>query len=169
MSIFDIFCILIIHTFSFIELLNRGRHSALLIILICQFGQDSMGSIPATPSMKHASCFPPSVCTYCIFCIFVIFCISDILCIFCILPILNILRILHILHISDLFMLCRYILLSSQPVYGFWYYFMIRRAIGIHLQKILPKLVPKTDAEADALLDCKLRVYVVHILHILHI
>jgi hypothetical protein len=25
-----------------------------------QFGQDSMGSIPATPSTKHASCFPPS-------------------------------------------------------------------------------------------------------------
>ena len=66
-------------------------------------------------------------------------------------------------------MLCRYILRLSQPVYGFWYYFMIHRAIGIHLQKILPKLVPKTDAEVDALLDCKLRVYVVHILHILHI
>lgn len=46
---------------------------------------------------------------------------------------------------------------------------MIHRAIGIHLQKILPKLVPKTDAEVDALLDCKLRVYVVHTLHILHI
>jgi len=46
---------------------------------------------------------------------------------------------------------------------------MIHRAIGIHLQKILPKLVPKTDAEVDALLDCKLRVYVVHIWHILHI
>jgi hypothetical protein len=105
----------------------------------------------------------------CIFCIFVIFCISDIFCIFCRLHILHILRILHILHISDLFMLCRYILRSSQPVYGFWYYIMIHRAIGIHLQKILPKLVPKTDAEVDALLDCKLRVYVVHILHILHI
>ncbi len=25
-----------------------------------QFGQDAMGSIPATPSTKHASCFPPS-------------------------------------------------------------------------------------------------------------
>ncbi len=25
-----------------------------------QFGQDGMGSIPATPSTKHASCFPPS-------------------------------------------------------------------------------------------------------------
>jgi hypothetical protein len=46
---------------------------------------------------------------------------------------------------------------------------MIHRAIGIHLQKILPKLVPNTDAEVDELLDCKLRVYVVHILHILHI
>jgi hypothetical protein len=42
-------------------------------------------------------------------------------------------------------------------------YFMIHRAIGIHLQKILPKFVPKTDAEVDALLDCKLSVYVVHI------
>jgi hypothetical protein len=83
----------------------------------------------------------------------------------------HILHILHILHISDLFMLCRYILRSSQPVYhdGFWYYFMIHRAIGIHLQKTLPKLVPKTDAEVDALLECKLRVYVMLILHILHI
>ena len=76
---------------------------------------------------------------------------------------------MNILHIIDLCVLCRYILRSSQPVYGFWYYFMIHRAIGIHLQKILPKLVPKTDAEVDALLDCKLRVYVVHILHIVHI
>ncbi len=25
-----------------------------------QFGQDGIGSIPATPSTKHASCFPPS-------------------------------------------------------------------------------------------------------------
>jgi hypothetical protein len=25
-----------------------------------QFGQDGMGSIPATPSTKHAPCFPPS-------------------------------------------------------------------------------------------------------------
>jgi hypothetical protein len=25
-----------------------------------QFGQDGMGSIPAAPSTKHASCFPPS-------------------------------------------------------------------------------------------------------------
>jgi hypothetical protein len=25
-----------------------------------QVGQDGMGSIPATPSTKHASCFPPS-------------------------------------------------------------------------------------------------------------
>ena len=46
---------------------------------------------------------------------------------------------------------------------------MIHRAIGIHLQKILPELVPRTDAEVDALLDCKLRVYVLHILHIVHI
>ena len=46
---------------------------------------------------------------------------------------------------------------------------MIHRAIGIHLQKILPKLAPRTDAEVDALLDCKLRVYVLHMLHILHI
>jgi hypothetical protein len=26
----------------------------------CQFGKDGMGSIPATPSTKHTSCFPPS-------------------------------------------------------------------------------------------------------------
>ncbi len=60
-------------------------------------------------------------------------------------------RILSILHISDLFMLCRYNLRSSQPVYVFWYYIMIHRAVGIHLQKSLPKLVPKTDAKVDAL------------------
>ncbi len=93
-----------------------------------------------------------SVCTYCAYFAYYIF--------------LHILRILHISHISDLFMLCRYILRLSQTVYGFWYYFMIHRAIGIHLQKILPKLVPKTDAELNALLHCKLRVYVAHILQI---
>ena len=37
---------------------------------------------------------------------------------------------------------------------------MIHRAIGIHLQKILPRFVHRTDAEVDAMLDCKLRVYV---------
>jgi hypothetical protein len=58
---------------------------------------------------------------------------------------------------------CRYVL---RPVHGIWYYFMIHCAIGIHLQKILPRFVPRTDAEVDALLDCKLSVYVLHILHI---
>ena len=42
--------------------------------------------------------------------------------------------------------------------YGFWYYYMIHNAIGIELQKILPKFVPRNDKEVDTLLDCKLRV-----------
>ena len=54
----------------------------------------------------------------------------------------------------------RHVLRSSQPVYGFWYYFMIHRGIGVSLQKILPKMIPRSNAEVDALLDCKLRVYV---------
>ncbi len=82
--------------------------------------------------------------------------------------ILHILHVLHVLHINDFFVVCRYVLRRSQPVYGFWYYFIIHRAIGIHLQNILARFVPSTDAEVtvDALLDCKLRVYVLHILHI---
>ena len=84
----------------------------------------------------------------CIFCIFVI------LCIFC---------------IFLTYTACRHVLRESQPIYGFWYYFMIHRGIGLSLQKILPRFVPRSDAEVDALLDCKLRVYVLHILNILHI
>ncbi len=80
--------------------------------------------------------------------------------------ILHILHILHFLHINDFFVVCRYVLRGSQPVYGFWYYFMIHRAIGINIQKILPRFVPRTDFAVDALRDCKLRVYVLHILHI---
>ncbi len=57
----------------------------------------------------------------------------------------------------------RHVLRSSQPVYGFWYYFMIHRGIGLSLQKILPKFIPRNDEEVDALLNCKLRVYVLHI------
>ncbi len=79
-----------------------------------------------------------------------IFCI---ICIFCI-------------FINGFFVVCRYFLRRSQPVYGFWYYFIIHSAIGIHLQKILPRFVPKTDSEVDALLDCTLHVHVLHILHI---
>ncbi len=35
--------------------------------------------------------------------------------------------------------------------------------------KILPKFVPRNDDEVDALLNCKLRVYDLHISHILQI
>ena len=76
-----------------------------------------------------------------------------ILCIFCIF--------LHILHIIALICFaCRHCLRTTQPVYGFWYYFMIHRGIGATLQKLMPKLVPRNDKDVDALLDCKLRVYV---------
>ena len=37
---------------------------------------------------------------------------------------------------------------------------MIHRGIGSTLQKLMPKLVPRNDKDVDALLDCKLRVYV---------
>ncbi len=63
----------------------------------------------------------------------------------------------------------RHVLRSSQPVYWFWYYFMIYRGIGLFLQKILPKFVPRKVEEVDALLNCRLRVYVLHSCHILHI
>jgi hypothetical protein len=46
---------------------------------------------------------------------------------------------------------------------------MIHSAIGIHLHKILPRFVPRTEVEVDALLDCKLSGYVLHILHIWYI
>ncbi len=58
---------------------------------------------------------------------------------------------------------------SSQQVYGFWYYFMIHRGIGLSLQKILPKFVLRNDDEVDALLNCKLSVYDLHISQILQI
>jgi hypothetical protein len=53
----------------------------------------------------------------------------------------------------------RHILRESQPAYGFWYYFMLYNGIGDSPQKILPKILSRSDAEVDALLDCKLRVY----------
>ncbi len=37
---------------------------------------------------------------------------------------------------------------------------MIHRGISVSLQKVLPKFIPRIEAEVDALLDCKLRVYV---------
>ena len=74
-----------------------------------------------------------------IFCIFCIFCIFTVL---------------------IYFVMFRMILRKTQPVYGFWYYFMIHRGIGVSLQKILPKMIPRSSADVDALLDCKLRVYV---------
>ena len=55
-------------------------------------------------------------------------------------------------------MSCRHAFRTSQPIYGFWYYYMIHNAIGIELQKILPKFVPRNAKEVDALLDCKIRV-----------
>lgn len=72
-----------------------------------------------------------------------------IFCIFCILFIFNL-----------FFVIGRHVLRKSQPVYGFWYYYMIHRGIGVSLQKILPKMIPRSCADVDALLDCRLRVYV---------
>jgi hypothetical protein len=70
-------------------------------------------------------------------------------------------HIVHILHIDAFICFaCRHCLRPTQPVYGFWYYFMIHRGIGVTLQKLMPKLVPRNDKDVDALLDCKLRVYV---------
>jgi hypothetical protein len=70
-------------------------------------------------------------CIYCMFCIFLFgVCIAG-----------------HILH-------------TSQQVYGLWYYFMLYNGIGAHHQKILPKILPRSDSEVDMLLDGKLRVYV---------
>ena len=37
---------------------------------------------------------------------------------------------------------------------------MIHRGISVSLQKLLPKYVPKTEAEVNDLLDCELRVQV---------
>ena len=51
----------------------------------------------------------------------------------------------------------RYILRKDQPVYGFWYYFMIHRGISTSLQRVLPKYIPRTEADVDQLLDCKVR------------
>jgi hypothetical protein len=76
-------------------------------------------------------------------------------------------RYIFCIFINGFFVVCRYGLRRSKPVYGFWYYFIIHSAIGIHLQKILPRFVPKTDSEVDALLDCnlKLRVYVPYLIY----
>ncbi len=71
--------------------------------------------------------------------------------------ILHILQILHNLQILHI-VLVRHILRTSQPVYGFWFYFMTNHGIVSSLQKSLPKLVLKSDADVDALLNYKLRI-----------
>ncbi len=65
----------------------------------------------------------------------------------------HILHIMYILHI-DVFVY-RYILRTSQPVYGVWYYFMLHRGISTSLQRVLPKYIPRTEADVDELLGCK--------------
>ena len=72
-----------------------------------------------------------------------------IFCIFCI---------FYIFDIFNIFSVARHTIRASQPVFGFWYYFMIHRAIGVSLQRILPKFLPRSDADIDELLSCKLRV-----------
>jgi hypothetical protein len=66
--------------------------------------------------------------------------------------------IFYIFYIFDIFTFSRHTIRASQPVFGFWYYFMIHRAIGVSLQRILPKFLPRTEADIDELLSCKLRV-----------
>ena len=39
----------------------------------------------------------------------------------------------------------------------FSYYFMIHRGISTSLQRVLPKYIPRTEADVDQLLDCKVR------------
>ena len=46
---------------------------------------------------------------------------------------------------------------------------MIHHGIGLSLQKILPRFISRSDAEVDVLLDCKLRVYDLHIVYVLHV
>ena len=72
-----------------------------------------------------------------------------IFCIFCI---------FYIFDLFDILFVSRHTIRASQPVFGFWYYFMIHRAIGVSLQRILPKFLPRSDADVDELLSCKLRV-----------
>ncbi len=39
--------------------------------------------------------------------------------------------------------------LPGAGVYGFWYYFMIHRGISTSLQRVLPKYIPRTEADVD--------------------
>ena len=47
---------------------------------------------------------------------------------------------------------------DSQPLYGWWFYYMIHKAAADTLLKIHPKLVPKSISEVEELLKCEVRV-----------
>ncbi len=110
------------------------------LILHCTVGhlRRVNGALPDFADVeKAANFFAPTPTPMYIFCIFYIFYIFD---------------------ISNKNKNSRHTIRASQPVFGFWYYFMIHRAIGVSLQRILPKFLPRSDADIDELLSCKLRV-----------
>ena len=51
----------------------------------------------------------------------------------------------------------RYALRPSNPIYGWWYFFMLFEAVPVQLGKVLPKFPPVTDQDVDNLLDLKMR------------
>ncbi len=59
----------------------------------------------------------------------------------------------------------RYILHKDQPVHGFWYYFMIHSGISTLLQQVLPKYIPRTGADVDQLLGCKVSMQVDYLIY----
>ena len=52
---------------------------------------------------------------------------------------------------------CRYFIRTSQPVYGWWFYYMWSNVIGHELKVLHPKLNVRTAADVDELLGCEVR------------
>ena len=65
----------------------------------------------------------------------------------------------------------RYFVRKDQPIYGWWFYYMMSK-IGPIFSSIHPKLAVRSAATVDELLACEVRTYVCIFslfLHILHI
>ena len=56
--------------------------------------------------------------------------------------------------------MCRYLIRPTQPVYGFWFYYMWEKVVGPALEEINSALNPKTSDEVDRLLEAEIFMYV---------
>ena len=50
----------------------------------------------------------------------------------------------------------RYSLRPSNPIYGWWYFFMLFEAVPVQLGKVLPEFPPANEKDVDDLMDLRM-------------